>query len=188
MLLILTHENADFDAIASLLGAYKLNPEGTPLLPRRVNRNVMQFLTLYWDVLPYMRPNEWKKQKVNDVLLVDTHSLSSVRGVVRYPNVRVIDHHLGHRQHEEWDYHVEAVGATTTLLVEQLRHRGLTLTSEEATLLMLGIYEDTGSLTYDTTTITRHQRRILVSRTGGTTARAAPFPQYSAHAHTARFV
>ena len=77
MLLILTHENADFDAIASLLGAYKLNPYGVPLLPRRVNRNVMQFLTLYWDALPYMRPDEWTKKRVDDVLLVDTHSLSS---------------------------------------------------------------------------------------------------------------
>ncbi len=152
MLLILTHENADFDAIASLLGAYKLNPEGIPLLPRRVNRNVMQFLTLYWDVLPYMRPDDWKKARVDNVLLVDTHSMSSVRGVVRNPDVRVIDHHIGHRQHEAWSYHVEAVGATTTLLAEQLRHRGLSLSSEEATLLMLGIYEDTGSLTYDTTT------------------------------------
>ncbi|NHZ71859.1 MAG: CBS domain-containing protein [Aquificales bacterium] len=152
MLLILTHENADFDAIAALLGAYKLNPESIPLLPRRVNRNVMQFLTLYWDVLPFMRPTEWQKRRVDDVLLVDTHSLSSVRGVVKQPKVRVIDHHIGHKQRDNWTYHVEAVGATTSLLVEQLRRRGLTLTSEEATLLMLGIYEDTGSLTYDTTT------------------------------------
>ena len=152
MLLILTHENADFDAIASLLGAYKLNPNGVPLLPRRVNRNVMQFLTLYWDALPYMRPDEWTKKRVDDVLLVDTHSLSSVRGVVSQPTVRVIDHHVGHKQHDSWTYHVEAVGATTSLLVEQMRHRGLSLTSEEATLMMLGIYEDTGSLTYDTTT------------------------------------
>lgn len=152
MLLILTHENADFDAIASLLGAYKLNPEGMPLLPRRVNRNVMQFLTLYWDVLPFIRPEDWKKKRIDEVLLVDTHSLSSVRGVVKQPDVRVIDHHMGHKQVEDWTYHVEAVGATATLLVEQLRRRGLSLSSEEATLLMLGIYEDTGSLTYDTTT------------------------------------
>ena len=47
---------------------------------------------------------------------------------------------------------MEPVGATTTRCVEQLGKRGLSLTNEEATLLMLGIYEDTGSLTYDTTT------------------------------------
>jgi tRNA nucleotidyltransferase (CCA-adding enzyme) len=39
MEIILTHENADFDAIASLLGAQKLFPEAVPVLPRRINRN-----------------------------------------------------------------------------------------------------------------------------------------------------
>ena len=47
---------------------------------------------------------------------------------------------------------MEPVGATVTLLVERLQASGLTLAPEEATLLLLGIYEDTGSLTYDTTT------------------------------------
>ena len=67
MQLILTHENADFDAIASQLAASKLYPEATPLLPRRVNRNVQQFLTLYWDVLPFTRPGDWKRRVVHPV-------------------------------------------------------------------------------------------------------------------------
>ncbi|MCA9976727.1 MAG: CBS domain-containing protein, partial [Anaerolineales bacterium] len=65
---------------------------------------------------------------------------------------RVIDHHAGHTPKEGWRYQVEIVGATTTLLVEKLQANGLTLAVVEATLLLLGIYEDTGSLTYDTTT------------------------------------
>jgi tRNA nucleotidyltransferase (CCA-adding enzyme) len=44
------------------------------------------------------------------------------------------------------------VGATTTILAEMLQEAGLSLTNIEATLLLLGVYEDTGSLTYDTTT------------------------------------
>lgn len=152
MLLILTHENADFDAIASQLGAHKLFPDGIPLLPRRVNRNVMQFLTLYWDALPYMRPQDWQKRRIESVVLVDTQSLSSVRGMARAPKVLVIDHHLRRDDQPGWTYEVEPVGATTTLLVERLQASGLALTPEEATLLLLGVYEDTGSLTYDTTT------------------------------------
>lgn len=152
MLLILTHENADFDAVASQLAAHKLNPQGVPLLSRRVNRNVQQFLNLYWDSLPFVRPADWRRRRIEEVLLVDTHALSSVRGMVRRPQVRVIDHHMGHKQHEQWVYHVEAVGAATTLLVEMLQTAGLTLTEEEATMMLLGVYEDTGSLTYDTTT------------------------------------
>ncbi|UCC52508.1 MAG: DHH family phosphoesterase, partial [Anaerolineaceae bacterium] len=152
MLLILTHEKSDFDAIASQLGARKLFPVGIPLLPRHLNRNVQQFLNLYWDVLPFMRAEEWRRKRVDEVILVDTQNLNSVRGIVKNPHVTVIDHHVGYKPRDGWVYHVEAVGATTTLLVEMLQSNGLNLTSEEATLLLLGIYEDTGSLMYDTST------------------------------------
>ena len=152
MLLILTHENADFDAVAAQLAAHKLYPQGTPLLPQRVNRNVEQFLTLYWDALPFMRRQDWQRKRVDRVILVDTHGLNSVRGMIKQPEVKVIDHHTTHRQREKWQYHVAMTGAATTILVERLQETGLVLTAEEATLLLLGIYEDSGSLTYDTTT------------------------------------
>ena len=152
MFLILTHENADFDAVASQLAAHKLYPDGIPLLSRHINRNVRQFLILYWDALPFMRAEDWRRQRVDHLLLVDTHSYNSVRGLVREPSVQVIDHHMNVEKRPLWEYQVEAVGATTTLLVEKIRLSGPALTPEEATLLLLGIYEDTGSLTYDTTT------------------------------------
>jgi len=151
-MLILTHENGDFDAIASQLGAYKLYPDGIPLLPRRINRNVLQFLTLYWDALPYTRAEDWQKRRIDEVLLVDTQSMSGVRGLSKNPHVRVIDHHIGQTEQPGWEYQVEAVGAATTLLIEHLQASGLSVSTEEATLLLLGIYEDTGSLTYETTT------------------------------------
>ncbi|MCA9969688.1 MAG: CBS domain-containing protein [Anaerolineales bacterium] len=151
-MLILTHENADFDAVASLLAASRLYPEATAVLPRRINRNVQQFLVLYWNRLPFVRPEEWQKRRVDALLLVDTQAPLSIRGVVRHPAVRVIDHHLNHEPKAGWQYQVEAVGATTTLLVEAMQAAGLTLSADEATLLLLGIYEDTGAGTYDTTT------------------------------------
>ncbi|MFN2136462.1 MAG: CBS domain-containing protein [Candidatus Promineifilaceae bacterium] len=152
MQLLMTHEKADFDALASLLGAKKLFPEGTALLPLQMNRNVQQFLNLYWDALPFLRHEDWQRRRVDEVLLVDTSSLNSVRGVVKRPDVHVIDHHLEYTAREGWAYQIEPVGATTTLLVEALQQRGRSLTPEEATLLLLGIYEDTGSLTYDSST------------------------------------
>ncbi len=152
MRLILSHENADFDAVASQLAASKLTPDGTMLLSRRLNRNVEQFLTLYWDAFRFVRPSEWRKQRVKEVLLVDTQALNSVRGMVAKPAVHIIDHHTEQAPPAEWTAQVEPVGATTTLLVERLQAQGINLAPEEATLLLLGIYEDTGSLTYDTTT------------------------------------
>lgn len=152
MTLILTHEKTDFDAVASQLGAKKLYPSAVALLPHHINRNVQQFLNLYWDSLPFVRADEWRRRPVDEVILVDTHVVANVRGLVTNPKVHVIDHHMGYTPKPGWTYEVEPVGATTTLLVERLAERGLALSPEEATLLLLGVYEDTGNLTYDTTT------------------------------------
>jgi tRNA nucleotidyltransferase (CCA-adding enzyme) len=59
MHLIVTHDNADFDAIASLLGAAKLYPGAVPVIPRRINRNVRDFLHLYWDEFPFVDLFVW---------------------------------------------------------------------------------------------------------------------------------
>jgi tRNA nucleotidyltransferase (CCA-adding enzyme) len=153
MALILTHEKSDFDAVASQLGAKKLYPAATALLPHHLNRNVQQFLNLHWDALPFVRAGDWRRRQVDSVILVDTHTLGNVRGLTARPLVHVIDHHIDQPRKPDWTYEVEPVGATTTLLVERLQARGLVLSPEEATLLLLGIYEDTGALTYDTTTV-----------------------------------
>ena len=155
MLLILTHENTDFDAVASQLAAHKLYPEGVPLLSWRVNRNVERYLALYWDAFGFVRPGDWRRQRVSRVLLVDTLALPSVRGIrPKKVKVQVIDHHeVTGKLHENWSYHTETVGAVTTLLVEMLQSAGLGLSVNEATLMLLGIHEDTGSLLYDTTTL-----------------------------------
>jgi len=152
MRLILTHEKSDFDAIASQLAAHKLYPEAVPLLSRHQNRNVQQFLNLYWDALPFVSMVDWRRQRVDQVLLVDTNNVNNVRGMVKEPEVHVVDHHLDYTPRPGWHYQVEPVGATTTLLVEKLQAAGLSLSLEEATLLLLGVFEDTGSLMYDTAT------------------------------------
>ena len=154
MHVILTHENADFDAIASLLGAHKLYPNARPVLPHRVNGNVQSFLALYGAGLPFVDPDTLPRgQHVRRVILVDTQSLTYVRGMSKDVNdVLVIDHHtppdvlpVG------WRFQGETLGAATTLLVEALSARLTPVSRVEATLMLAGIYEDTGSLTYAAT-------------------------------------
>ena len=151
--LILTHENADFDAAASLLGAWLLDPQATPVLPRRCNRNVRAFLSIYADELPFVEASDLPRRTVNQVVLVDTQGLVTVKGVTASTPVHILDHHpLAHELPQGWTYRGDPVGATTTLLVEELMLRRSTLKPVQATLLLLGIYEDTGSLQYQTTT------------------------------------
>ncbi len=155
MQVILTHENADFDAIASLLGASRLFPQAVPVLPRRINRNVQAFLTLYGEKMPFRDPDSLPRgQRIQRVILVDTQGLTSVRGMPPKPrDVLIVDHHTPAESFPEgWRFQGERLGATTTLLVEAMAARLVHLEPIEATLLLAGIYEDTGNLTYAGTT------------------------------------
>lgn len=153
MRVILTHEQADFDAIASLFGAALLDEGAIPVLPRRVNRNVRSFLTLYGAEFPFVDARDLPAGSIELVTLVDTQSLVTLKGMNANTRVRVLDHHpLRPGLPANWEVRTEEVGATTTLLVEQLSEHGWNLTGLQATLLLLGVYEDTGSLTYVRTT------------------------------------
>ncbi|NMB89223.1 MAG: CBS domain-containing protein [Chloroflexi bacterium] len=153
MQIILTHEQADFDAIACLLGAHLLNPHAVPVLPRRMNRNVRAFITLYGPELPFVEPGDLPLEPIDSILLVDTQSLITLKGMSADTQVQVVDHHkLRSDLPEHWMISIEQVGACTTLFIEDLHDRNGDLNPLHATLLLLGIHEDTGSLTYPSTT------------------------------------
>ncbi|HEX7588977.1 MAG TPA: CBS domain-containing protein [Anaerolineae bacterium] len=149
---ILTHENADFDALAALLGAKKIYPEAVAVLPRRLNRNVRDFCALYGGALVFIAQEDLPRGKFREILLVDTQGLPSARGARQDARVQIIDHHpLARELKKGMTFFGGDAGATTTLFVDEIREKELALTPIEATLLLLGIYEDTGSLSYVTT-------------------------------------
>jgi len=151
--LVLTHEQADFDAVGALLGARLLDRQVRAVLPRRLNRNLRAFLTLYGDRLPLTTFDELPREPVGRVTLVDTQAMPSVRGISSETRVHVVDHHPPSSEVDPaWSSHIDAVGATTTLMVEALEEADAQLDPVEATLLLTGIYEDTGSLSYAGTT------------------------------------
>lgn len=152
MKVILTHENADFDALASLLGAWKLYPDAVPVLPRRLNRNLRRFLTLYEEEMPFVRFEDLSPQPIEQAIVVDTQTFVRPKGMGAHTRVRIIDHHpLSRELPTNMTFSGEETGATVTLLIEQISEAGIPLSPIEATLLLLGIYEDTGSLSYSTT-------------------------------------
>ncbi len=153
MIIICTHPNADFDAIASVLGAYKLFPDAIPVLPKKLNRNVADFLALYQNGLPFLREEDLKVQSISHLIVTDTHRIPDWPAVTPQTAITIFDHHPLQRElgaHEVW--HGEPLGSATTLLVERIQQQLIALNSLEATLLAIGIYEDTGMFTYGTTT------------------------------------
>ena len=153
MKIALTHEQADFDAIASLLGAH-LVKNAKPLLPHRMNRNVRSFITKYNSELPFIGMKELPIGPIQTALLVDTQSMVTIKGMSSRTRIIVFDHHARRINLDpEWEVSLFDLGACTTFFVERIRQEKANLTPLQATLLLLGIYEDTGSLTYTRTTV-----------------------------------
>lgn len=153
MHILLTHEQADFDALAALFGAACIFSGSEPVLPRKMNRNVRSFVTLYGGDFPFIDPRDIPQQAIEKVTLVDTQSLITLKGMNSRTKIQVIDHHpLREETPRKWEMVASTTGATTTYLVELLQDVNEPISAIQATLLLLGIYEDTGSLAYAATT------------------------------------
>lgn len=151
--MILTHDQADFDAMATTLGAWLLDESSQPILPARLNRNVRRFLNLYISELPFVEIRDLSSEPVERITLVDTQSMATLKGFSSKTLVQIIDHHsLRPDLPEGWQTTIEKIGAATTFFVEHLQDHLHSLSIIQATLLLLGIYEDTGSLSYASTT------------------------------------
>lgn len=159
--LITTHLNADFDGLASMVAARKLYPGAILVLPAGAQESVRSFLAVH--DLGLARLKEVDLNAVTRLVLVDTHEssrLGPLQALCGRPglSIHIYDHHPGGgREPDQAPLRadlevVESVGATTTLLIERLREKELTPSPFEATVLALGVYEETGSLAYASTT------------------------------------
>jgi tRNA nucleotidyltransferase (CCA-adding enzyme) len=152
------HANPDFDAYGSIVAATRLFPGSKGVFLGSQNANVRLFHNLHEDFLEFVDFKRLDLGAVDSIVMVDTRDpdrLGELSEVARRPEVEVIvyDHHppqTGDIETAE-DRSLD-VGATTSILVHELKERGVTITPLEATVMLLGIHEDTGSLTFPGTT------------------------------------
>lgn len=155
---IATHNNADFDGLASMVAARKLFPEAKLVLPGGGQEAVRNFLAVH--NLDITKLKDIDLSQITRLVLVDTQEpdrIGTLKSCVENPLVEVVvfDHHIEphtFRTDRSKQSVIESVGATTTLLIEQLRRRHLAVTPFEATVMALGLYEETGSFTFASTT------------------------------------
>ncbi|ACA59714.1 CBS domain-containing protein [Candidatus Desulforudis audaxviator] len=158
MKVITTHTNTDFDGLAAMVAAQKLHPDAALVLPGKMAQNVEEFVALHVDILEIRKPSEIRFSDIDFLIVVDTMQpgrLGRLAEILKNPRLRV--HVYDHHPRVEGDLKgeleiVEPVGATTTLLVEEIKRRGVPITPYEATVLALGIYADTGCLIFSSTT------------------------------------
>ncbi|MDZ7708078.1 MAG: CBS domain-containing protein [Trueperaceae bacterium] len=174
MRLVVTHEQPDFDALASLALARRLHPDARVALPDALPDEVRACLGLYWDRLDPLDAVEASKRPIAELIVVDTADRTRLgpfeRHVDEVPLV-VYDHHPAPREASALPTGrgiVDRVGATVTLLVRELRRRDDALPAELASLALLGLHQDTGGFSYDLTTPEDHDAASWLLRRGGT--------------------
>lgn len=159
MEVITTHINADFDSLASMLAAKKLYPQAVLVFPGSTEKNLRDFfIQSSFYVFQTERIRNIDLKAVRRIILVDTRQpgrIGKFIEVVRRPEVElhIYDHHPPSAEDLQGEVeHIREVGATVTILVQRLQEKNILLTPEEATILAVGLYEDTGSFTFSSTT------------------------------------
>ncbi|MCK7574981.1 MAG: CBS domain-containing protein [Chromatiales bacterium] len=157
MQIVTTHVNSDFDALASMVAASFLYPGVTRMVPSQVQPAVREFLTVHWDLLRLRPRRTIDPAAVDRLIVTDTGSwerLDDLRALAERTDLETIvwDHHMAPGSIRAGELHREEVGATVTLLLERLQAEERAFAPMHATLFLLGIYDDTGGLTYPSTT------------------------------------
>ncbi len=157
MVIVTTHKSTDFDALSSLVAASLLYPGAKPVLPHTVNANVKTFLSIHKDLFDFYSPKDITLEHVDTLIVVDTHSWNRLEGLNKLKdkkelNVIIWDHHSqGDIQTNPEHKSVKETGACITMLVKEIQKKDIFITPIQATLFLMGLYEDTGNLTFPST-------------------------------------
>ncbi len=142
-----------------MVAAGKLYPGAVLIAPSVPERQESHYFA---DSIAYLfslrQARDVDLSKVKTLVIVDTRQPSripQVASLLENPNlaIHIYDHHPD--SPEDLDGEVKIIklwGSTTAIITELLRENNMAISSDEATMLGLGIYEDTGSFTFSSTT------------------------------------
>jgi len=156
---ITTHINADFDALASMLAAQKLYPDALVVFPGSQEKNLRNFFiksVVY--LFNMVNIKDVNLSNLKRLVLVDTKQPSRIGKFAdilerQDIDIHIYDHHPPMSNDIKGNYEVHCLtGATVSILTEIIKDKGIDISPDEATIMCLGIYEDTGSFTFPSTT------------------------------------
>ncbi len=161
MELITTHVNADFDGLASMVAARKLYPRATLVFAGSTERRLDDFLSSdLRNLYHFSKLKDIDLSAVTRLVVVDTRQgdrLDRLQECLGNPSLEI--HLYDHHPDAPGDLrgsveHIELLGSTTTIFAGIFQKQGINLTPDEATLMSIGLHEDTGSFLYTGTTPT----------------------------------
>ncbi len=158
MKVIIGHTSADFDCLAAMIAAKKLYKDALVIFPGAIEENVRKFLLIYENALNISSMRQIDMERITKLIIVDTRQrdrIGQFESILDKENLMTIiyDHHPSSDNDITGKVSkIEQVGATTTILLKDIIKNNIIISPLEATLFALGIYEDTGSLAFSTTT------------------------------------
>ncbi|MEJ2691189.1 MAG: CBS domain-containing protein, partial [Deltaproteobacteria bacterium] len=157
--LITTHQHADFDGMASMIAAKKLYPRAVMAFSGSQEKNIRDFFVQSTEYLyDFQRIKNIDLSKVSRLIVVDTRQGARIGRIAdclsnKGLELHLYDHHPDAPGDLKGDYEViRPVGSTATIFAQLFQEKVISISGDEATLLGMAIYEDTGSFTYDPTT------------------------------------
>ncbi len=156
--IVTTHKQTDFDALASTIAVTLLHPGAVGVVPAATNRNVEQFLSTHKTAFPLVLPGEVDFQAVTELTVVDTnqwHRLDRMDKLKTRNDLQINlwDHHMSSPGDIAANWRCQKkIGATISLLAKELEKRRIDISPLDSTVMLLGLYEDTGHLSYPSTT------------------------------------
>ena len=171
--IITTHINADFDALSSMVAAKKLYPDATIVFPGSQEKNLRNFFIHSLSYLfSFTRTRQIDFDAIERLILVDTRQRDRIGKFAEIIERKGLDIHI-------YDHHppsnndirgtlevIRPLGSTTAILTRILRDKNIRLNSDEATVMLLGIHEDTGSFTFSSTTPDDHNAAAWLTEQG----------------------
>lgn len=156
MHIITTHKNTDFDALASVIAATFIYPDAIGVIPNEVNTNVAKFLSTHKTAFNIKLFKDVDLSKMTQLTIVDTDQWCRIDRAQDFKKRDDIKIHLWDHHHNGGDIEAdwacqETIGATVTLLIREMKRKELTLNPLISTVLLIGLYEDTGHLTFPST-------------------------------------
>ncbi len=157
MKIITTHRGTDFDAFASMVAATLLYPDAIPILPKSVNPNVKAFISIHKDLFEMHSIGEVDIRHIKHLIVVDTSKWSRLERLDELKNNHQLDIWVWDHHENPCDFNPSWIcqknsGANITLMIQEIKRQQLVLTPMQATLFLIGLYEDTGNLTFPSTT------------------------------------
>jgi CBS domain-containing protein len=127
-------------------------------MPRSINPNVKAFLSIHKNLYESYLNQKVNLDEVTELIVVDTNQWSRIARRLHPLKTRddikiyLWDHHQQSGDINAHYSYQEPLGANISLILRKMRLDKRALTPMNSTLMLIGLYEDTGHLTYPSTT------------------------------------